>query len=111
MMRWAGCSAPCYRWRKAVGPRTGEPMLNLNWGGVESNQVGTAEFVDFCRRVGTEPLMCVNFEAEGYKPWAVNAKGEVRAGDAKEAAEWVDYCNNPDNKERHRARLPGPAAD
>src|SRR5258708_40201453 len=27
-------------------------MLNLLWGGIESNQVGTAEFVDSCRRVG-----------------------------------------------------------
>jgi alpha-N-arabinofuranosidase len=46
--------------------------------------------------------MCVNFESEGYKPWAVNARGEHRAGDAREAAEWVDYCNNPDNAERRR---------
>ena len=60
--------------------------------------------------MNTDPLMCVNFEAEGYKPWAVNAKGDVRAGDAREAAEWVDYCNNPDNAERighgHRDPLP-----
>jgi alpha-L-arabinofuranosidase len=111
MMRWGGLFSAYYRWREAVGPRAGrKPMLNLNWGGVESNQVGTAEFVDFCRRVGTDPLMCVNFEAEGYKPWAVNSKGNVRAGDAKEAAQWVDYCNNPDNQERigHGFREPLP---
>jgi len=86
------------------------PMLNLNWGGVETNQIGTAEFVDFCRRVNTEPLMCVNFEAEGYAPSAKTAAGDVRAGDAREAAEWVDYCNNPDNKERigHGFREPLP---
>jgi alpha-L-arabinofuranosidase len=30
----------------------------------------------------------------------VNAKGEHRAGDSNEAAEWVDYCNNPSNKLR-----------
>jgi alpha-L-arabinofuranosidase len=111
MMRWGGLFSAYYRWREGVGPRAGRrPMLNLNWGGVESNQVGTAEFVDFCRQVGTDPLMCVNFEAEGYKPWAVNAKGDVRAGDAKEAAEWVDYCNNPANAERigHGSREPLP---
>jgi alpha-N-arabinofuranosidase len=101
MMRWGGLFSAYYRWREAVGPRAGrKPMLNLQWGGVETNQIGTAEFVDFCRRVNTEPLMCVNFEAEGYKPWAVNALGDARAGDAREAAEWVDYCNNPDNRQR-----------
>jgi alpha-N-arabinofuranosidase len=26
-------------------------MVNLLWGGVESNQIGTGDFVDFCRRV------------------------------------------------------------
>ena len=111
MMRWGGLFSAYYRWREAVGPRDKRrPMLNLNWGGVESNQVGTAEFVEFCQEVKTDPLMCVNFEAEGYKPWAVNAKGDVRSGDAKEAAEWVDYCNNPDNKERigHGRREPLP---
>jgi alpha-L-arabinofuranosidase len=109
MMRWGGLFSAYYRWREAVGPRAARrPMLNLNWGGVESNQVGTAEFVDFCRRVGADPLMCVNFESEGYKPWAVNAKGDARAGDAREAAEWVDYCNNPDNQERIGHGFPQP---
>ena len=101
MMRWGGLFSAYYRWREAVGPRDKrKPMLNLHWGGVETNQIGTAEFVDFCRQVNTEPLMCVNFEAEGYKPWAVDATGDVRAGDAREAAEWVAYCNDPGNKER-----------
>ena len=101
MMRWGGLFSAYYRWREGVGPRNArKPMLNLNWGGVESNQVGTAEFVDFCRQVNTDPLMCVNFEAEGYRPWAVNAKGDLRAGDAREAAEWVAYCNDPENTER-----------
>src|SRR5688500_19490522 len=49
MMRWGGLFSAYYRWREGVGPRASrKPMLNLNWGGVESNQVGTAEFVDFC---------------------------------------------------------------
>jgi alpha-L-arabinofuranosidase len=74
-------------------------MLNLQWGGVESNQVGTAEFVDFCRQVRAEPLMCVNFESDG-RPLFMKAKGSVRSGDAQEAADWVAYCNDPQNTER-----------
>ena len=41
MMRWGGIFADFYRWREGVGPREKRPpMLNLLWGGMESNQVG-----------------------------------------------------------------------
>ncbi|MGA2496970.1 MAG: alpha-L-arabinofuranosidase [Tepidisphaeraceae bacterium] len=100
MMRWGGIFCDFYRWREGVGPREERaPMLNLMWGGVESNQVGTAEFVDFCRQVGAEPLVCANFESDGRKQF-MNAKGSVRTAGAREAAEWVAYCNDPDNAER-----------
>jgi len=111
MLRWGGLFSGYYRWREGVGPRSArKPMHNLAWGGVETNQVGTAEFVDFCRQVRAEPLMCVNFEAEGDPRWAKNALGELRTGNAQEAAEWVDYCNNPQNAERigHGFREPLP---
>jgi alpha-L-arabinofuranosidase len=99
-MRWGGIFVDFYRWREGVGPREKRPpMLNLLWGGVESNQVGTAEFVDFSRRVGAEPLICVNFESDGRRRYRA-AKGSVRTADAKEAAEWVSYCNDPVNAER-----------
>ena len=56
---------------RASGPRDKRPtMVNLMWGGIESNQVGTAEFVDFARRVHAEPLMCVNFESDGRAQYA-----------------------------------------
>ncbi|MBN1421765.1 MAG: alpha-L-arabinofuranosidase [Planctomycetes bacterium] len=96
MLRWGGCFASYYRWKEGVGPRDRRiPMLNLCWGGVETNQVGTAEFVDFCRRVGAEPLMCVNFESDGRKYWMRDPKGSDRFGSAEEAAEWVAYANDP----------------
>src|SRR2546428_2310717 len=100
MMRWGGIFADFYRWREGVGPRERRPpMLNLLWGGIESNQVGTNEFVDFCRRVGAEPLICVNFESDGRRQY-MNANGHVRTADAKEAAAWVAYCNDPGNSDR-----------
>lgn len=101
MMRWGGLFSAYYKWKEAVGPRNKRiPMRNLVWGGIESNQIGTAEFIDFCRQVNADPLMCVNFESEGAPKWRKTEKGEVRFADAKEAAEWVDYCNNPSNRER-----------
>ena len=54
-------------------------MLNLLWGGVETNQVGTGEFVDFCRQVGADPLLTVNFESDGRKQWQRSPKGDLRS--------------------------------
>lgn len=104
MMRWGGNFSAYYKWREAVGPRKSRiPLLNTDWGGMETNQIGTAEFVDFCKRVGgADPLVCVNFESDGVPWYATNGKGEDRRGFAAEAAAWVDYCNNPSNKERIR---------
>jgi alpha-L-arabinofuranosidase len=103
MMRWGGCFISYYRWKEGVGPIPArKPMVNLLWGGIYSNQVGTREFVEFCRAVGAEPLYCVNFESDGRKGWALSPKGEVRSAGPEEAAEWVDYCNNPSNPARIR---------
>ena len=44
--------------------------------------------------------MCVNLLSDGRPYWQKTPKGDVRSADAKEAAEWVRYCNDPDNKER-----------
>jgi alpha-L-arabinofuranosidase len=98
LMRWGGCFCSYYRWKEGVGPMDRrKPMLNQLWGGIYNNQVGTHEFLDFCRRVGADPLITVNFESDGRKHWAVSPKGRNRLGDAREAREWVDYCNNPSN--------------
>lgn len=97
MVRWGGLFCSYYRWLEGVGPRSARiPMHNIVWGGIESNQIGTAEFVDFCKQVGAAPLMCVNFESDG-RPNFFRAKGSDRRGTAREAAEWVAYCNQPDN--------------
>jgi len=100
MMRWGGIFADYYRWREGVGPREGRPpMLNLLWGGIESNQVGTGEFIDLCRRVDAEPLICVNFESDGRRQY-MKVGGQARTADAGEASAWVAYCNDPDNRDR-----------
>jgi hypothetical protein len=77
-------------------------MLNQLWGGLYNNQVGTHEFVDFCRRVGADPLLVVNFESDGRRQWATDPKGDLRSGNASEATEWVEYCNGPSNALRRQ---------
>jgi len=101
LMRWGGCFSSYYRWKEGVGPRSErKPMLNLLWGGVETNQVGTGEFVDFCRQVGADPLLAVNFESDGRKQWQRSPKGDIRSAGPEEAAEWVRYCNATDSAQR-----------
>lgn len=109
LIRWGGCFISYYRWKEAVGPRDErKPTLNLLWGGIESNQVGTHEFVDFCRRVGADPLMSVNFESDGRKHWQRSPKGDIRSAGPEEAAEWVRYCNSPDSalRKQHGVEKP-----
>ncbi len=111
MIRWGGCFISYYRWKEAVGPRNGrKPMLNLLWGGIDSNQVGTHEFVDFCHQTGADPLMCINFESDGRKHWQRSPKGDIRSAGPEEAAEWVRYCNAPQSRLRakHGVEKPYP---
>lgn len=100
-IRWGGAFIRYYKWREGVGPPEKRPwMYNYIWGGKETNRVGTPEFVDFCRRVGAEPLMCVNLLSDGVKDYWKTLHGENRSADAGEAADWVSYANDPDNRER-----------
>jgi hypothetical protein len=85
-IRFGGLYSRYYKWREGIGPAAKRPpMRNYVWGGWETHRVGTDEFVDFCRRVNAEPFFCVNFLSDGEKRYA------ARAGDAKEAAEWVRH--------------------
>ena len=94
MMRWLGLNIAYYRWRDGVGPREKrKPSVDLVWGGMFSNQVGTAEFIDLCRQVNAEPLMCVNFESEGNEEWMADPFGDDRTAGPEEACEWIDYCS------------------
>lgn len=102
MVRWGGCFSSYYHWKEATGPiKDRIPVHNQMWGGLFSNYVGTREFLDFCRRIEAEPMILVNMESDGRDGWAHPKNGDNRFGTAKEAAEWVDYCNNPDNALRH----------
>ncbi len=109
LIRWpGGCLSSYYRWREGVGPRERRvPMHNILWGGIESNQIGTREYIEYCRMVGADPLVSVNFESDGRPHWADFA-GRRRSGTPREAAEWVAYCNDPANALRraHGSRAP-----
>jgi alpha-N-arabinofuranosidase len=99
-IRFGGLFSRYYRWREGVGQPSQRPgMRNYVWGGKETNRVGTHEFVDLCRRTGAEPFYCVNFLSDGEKRYRTTREGD-RTGDAREAADWVSYANDPGNRER-----------
>ena len=65
-----------YHWLDGVGPDR-KPRLELAWQRLETNEFGTDEFVDFARKVGTEPYFAIN----------------LGTGTIEEAQWWVEYCN------------------
>ncbi len=51
-----------YNWLDGVGPKDKRPtVLERAWNSIETNQFGTNEFMDWCKLVGTEPLLGMNF--------------------------------------------------
>ncbi|KAF2404864.1 glycoside hydrolase [Trichodelitschia bisporula] len=68
-----------YHWLDGVGPKEHRPKRpELAWQGVESNQFGTDEFMQWCELVGAEPYLCLNFGT----------------GTLDEALGWLEYCNS-----------------
>jgi alpha-N-arabinofuranosidase len=69
-----------YDWRDGVGARESRPRRReLAWSSIETNQFGTNEFIDFCRTLGCEPMLGMNFGT----------------GTIQDAADYVEYCNAP----------------
>jgi alpha-L-arabinofuranosidase len=100
MLRFGGLLSRYYKWREGVGPANQRPLYrNYLWGGMETHRCGTHEFVNLCRKVAAEPMYCVNFLSDGRLYFGKMKEGN-RTGDAQEAADWVAYCNDPDDKLR-----------
>lgn len=69
-----------YHWLDGVGPKKNRPtVLDRAWNTIETNQFGTDEFIEWARKVGTQPLFGLNFGT----------------GTAEDAAALVEYCNVP----------------
>lgn len=110
-IRWGGIYSSFWKWREGIGPRAKRvPVVNLLWHGVETNQIGLHEIMDFCRKLASEPLMAVNFAGDGRPSYVTPEVGPSRSGDAAEAADLVSYCNDPDHLERHANGSPDPFA-
>lgn len=87
MIRYpGGCYASFYDWRDGIGPKENRPVsYDTFWGYNIINDYGTIEIADLCHEIGAEPMFCVPV---------------MFYNDVFNAAEWVDFCNNPNNARR-----------
>jgi alpha-N-arabinofuranosidase len=70
-----------FEWRNAVGdPDKRPPVMDPVWNAVQSNDIGTDEFIRLCRLIDVEPYITVN---AGF-------------GDENSAAQLVQYVNGAD---------------
>lgn len=90
VVRWpGGCFADVYHWENGVGPRDKRRVLpNKHWGGNESHQFGTDEFLQWSAQSGTTPYINVN----------------LGSGTLEEALRWLEYCNGTASTEQGKRR-------
>ncbi|PRX29503.1 alpha-N-arabinofuranosidase [Orenia metallireducens] len=69
-----------YNWEDGVGPVEDRPnRLELAWRTIETNEIGTNEFMKWAEKAGTDVMMAVNLGTRGI--------------DA--ARNLIEYCNHP----------------
>ena len=81
VVRWPGGNfVSGYDWEDGIGPKDTRPAkLDLAWHTIETNQMGTDEYVKFCKLIGAENFICIN----------------AGTGTLDDARHWVEYCNYP----------------
>ena len=77
IIRFGGTAIEQYEWTATIGDPARRVPFKTLWGGLEPGNAGLEEFVQLCRWVGAQPLICVRFT--GKTP--------------KDAAEEVEYFN------------------
>lgn len=69
-----------YDWTDGIGPQADRPVrLDYAWRTTETNAIGTDEFIRWCRKAGTAPMLAVNLGSKGFT----------------EALAMLEYCNHP----------------
>ena len=81
LMRYPGGNfVSGYHWEDGVGPREQRPKrLSRAWRALETNEVGTQEFIRWCGKIGAQVMMAVNLGTRGID----------------DACNLLEYCNHP----------------
>jgi alpha-L-arabinofuranosidase len=78
-VRWPGGNYTAgYNWQDGIGPKEKRPVRKeLAWNWLETNQVGTDEWIKLNAAIGSENVLCLNFGT----------------GTIDDARYWLEYCN------------------
>jgi alpha-N-arabinofuranosidase len=69
-----------YNWEDGIGPQTDRPRrLEPAWRTIETNQFGLNEFISWCYKAKSNPLIAINLGTRG-----IDAARSI-----------VEYCNHP----------------
>lgn len=90
MVRWGGNASSGYNWRDGIGNKDKRPpRYDYAWSAMESNDVGTDDYLSLCRLLNVEPYIGVN----------------AGLGDANSAAEWLQYVNGAGSTPMGKLRI------
>jgi len=89
-IRWPGGSfANRYIWQNAIGPREKRlPHPIDQWGDRDTYQFDTDEFIQFCDKIGAEPILVLNTSCG-----------------VEDALDWLEYCMGDQTTEYGRQRV------
>lgn len=81
-IRWPGGSfVGGYKWKNGIGPQH-QRVSKKGWDEVDPLSFGIDEFMALCRKLGAEPVICVDMGVD--KPELV-----------QDACDFIEYCNGP----------------
>ena len=84
VIRFGGSTTEGYEWQADIGPWDRRQPFTTVWGGLEENFVGIDEFIQLCKHVGAEPLICVRWSGK----WPEDGAAEVEYCNGSPATHW-----------------------
>lgn len=64
IVRWGGSTTEGYEWSECIGNWDLRAPFTTCWGGLEPNFVGMEEFVQLCRHIDADPLLCIRWSGK-----------------------------------------------
>ncbi|MGO4373339.1 alpha-N-arabinofuranosidase, partial [Paenibacillus sp. MCAF20] len=90
-----------YNWEDGVGPLDQRPRrLELAWRTIEPNWIGFNEFMDWCKKVGTDAMMAVNLGTRGID----EARNLIEYSNHKSGSYWSDLRISHGYKDPHNVK-------
>ena len=81
-----GLLSNTFWWKSGIGPVSQRDQNYDRQQGGRTQIFGTDEFLQYCEEIGAQAIMTVNVSKAGARP-----------GTVQDAADWVEYCNAPND--------------